>query len=490
MPFVDRRQELAALDRFYHRNSSGLLVLFGRRRVGKTELLSHWLETRGIDDQHAIFWTANTYSAASQLRDLAKQLVERDPGFARIAGSEFTFPDWTAAFNFIGDLAEKSATTLFVIIDEFTNILRNDPAMTSVLQTLWDHRLSRIPQLRLVLTGSMVSIIKKELLASNAPLYGRATAQIHLRPLPFGAMRQIYPSWPSDARLAAYAVCGGVPSYLGLLREGNNFENGLVEHGLTAGSIMMTDSQLILNEQLRDTQHYSSVLGAIASGFHDWGSIAKITQMEKTGLSSYIETLQMLELIEQRKPILADASDRKARYYVSDPFMRFYYRFVVPHTTAIMRGRIGLMLETLREQLRAFIGLYVFEEICRDWVEQQADLGALGFRPDVGQIGSYWQSAKQPRVALDVAAASVSKKRLFIGECKWGAGDVPRSVLTDLIERSSKMPQLADAASGWRADYALFARTGFTAATQSSARELGVRLVTLDEIEDALAGEV
>jgi len=490
MPFVDRRVELGALDRFYRRDSAGLLVLFGRRRVGKTELLSHWLETRAIGDQQAIFWTANTYNSASQLQSLTQELVWRDPTFARAAGADFAFPDWAAAFNFIGDLAQKSPATLVVIIDEFTNILRNDPDMTSVLQPLWDHRLSRIPQLRLVLTGSMVSLIKRELLAANAPLYGRATALMHLRPLPYGTMREIYPTWPGDARLAAYAVCGGVPAYLGLLREGECFETGLTEHALTAGSIMMTDPQLILNEQLRDTNHYASVLGAIASGFHDWGTIAKMTGLEKTGLSSYIDTLESLELVEQRKPILAAQSDRKARYYVADNFMRFYYRFAVPHTTAIMRGRLGLMRESLHEQLRAFIGLYVFEEVCRDWVAQQADLGKLGFRPDAGQIGAYWQSTREARVALDVAVANASEQRLFLGECKWGEGEVSRRVLTDLIERSRRMPQLADPESGWRADYALFAREGFTVATRDAARELGVRLVMLDEIEDALAAEV
>ena len=124
-------------------------------------------------------------------------------------------------------------------------------------------------------------------------------------------------------------------------------------------------------------------------------------------------------------------------------------------------------------------------------MEQQADLGKLGFRPDVGQIGAYWQSAKNARVALDVAAANLSEQRLFLGECKWGEGEVSRSILTDLILRSKKLPQLAGGAEpGWRADYALFARTGFTAATRLAARDLGVRLVTLEEIEEDLAAEV
>ena len=168
-------------------------------------------------------------------------------------------------------------------------------------------------------------------------------------------------------------------------------------------------------------------------------------------------------------------------YHISDPFLRFYYRFIVPHRTAIERGEIQGAVKKISEDLRAFIGTYVFEELCREWVYYEADRGRLGFLPE--QVGGFWTQRRGQAVQLDIVAASRHDKRLLIGEAKWGDKPVAREVLTDLIERSQRMPQVAQ---GWQTQYALFARAGFTEPTQALARELKSRLVDLDDLERAL----
>lgn len=483
MDFIDRKHELSALDAFHKRKQAGMLLLYGRRRVGKTLLLDHWVATRKISN--AIFWTASTYSLPVQLRQLSQTVIQHSPKLSSVLGENYSFPTWEAVFEFLAQLAGESSEPLVIILDEFTNVIKNEKAITSELQKAWDHTLSKVANLRLILTGSLVAIMEQEVVSAQSPLYGRATAHVHLRPLPFGTLRQIFPDWTTEERVAAYAVCGGIPAYLGLLREGRNFVEGLRDHCLTGGSIMLTDSLLLLGEQLRDANTYQSILAAIASGSHTWGEIAKMAGVTETGLGSYLGTLQNLEYINEQRPVLSEVRGRKTRYFLSDHFLRFYYRFIVPHTTTIMRGRTHLMIDKLRADLRSFIGLYVFEDICRDWTALKADEGQLGFKPT--EIGSYWIANKGEGFQLDVVAANRSAKRLFIGECKWGEGDIKNFVLTDLLTRAQKMPQVAH---GWQADYALFAREGFTEATQATAKALKIQLVTATQVEDDLVTEV
>lgn len=483
MKFVDRRLELKQLEAFYRREKAGLLVLYGRRRVGKTSLLSHWLEQQ-TTPQQTLFWTATTQGIQYQLRDFSQALMGLDPRLSHAPTPDFTFPTWDAAFGYLADLAalHTPRAPLVVVMDEFTYLVQSDPAIVSLLQRVWDHRLVRVNSLRLILSGSLVGIMEKKVLSGQSPLYGRATSLMRLRPLAFGSLAEIFPTWAPAERVAAYAICGGIPSYLALFAEAPSFTRGLRDHCLTPGSLFFNDAALLLNERLNDPFVYSSVLGAVASGFHAWADIARMASVPEHHLGHYLQTLQALGMVERRDPVLAEAGGRRGRYHVCDPFLRFYYRFLVPHRTALERGDMTRVTQTIHEDLRAFIGAYVFEELCREWVSVEAEQGSLGFLPE--QVGAYWHQ-KRPAVQLDVVAASRRDKRLFIGEAKWGDKPVAREVLTGLIERSQRMPLVAE---GWATQYALFARAGFTDATTVAAKTLGARLVTLEQIERTLTG--
>ena len=481
MKFVDRQRELQSLDDFHHTPAAGLFILYGRRRVGKTRLLSHWLESRHI--ANALYWTATTHGAAYQLRDFSQQLLRFDPRFQSPLAADFSFPDWEAALEHLAGLSETVTAPLLVILDEFTYLIRHEPALVSVLQKMWDLRLSRLPNLRLVLTGSMVGMMERDVLSYQAPLYGRATFMLKLRPLSFGVLTELFPDHTPAERVAIYAISGGVPAYLEYFTRARRISDALRDHCLTPGSIMLVDPHLILHDQLQDPHTYESVLWAIASGFHVWTEIAKMAGISEGSLGHYVKALQALDLIERRDPVLALAQARQGRYYVRDHFMRFYYRFIVPHITAIERGMLAPAVRAIGDDLRAFIGTYVFEELCREWVLVEAGQGNLGFTPEV--VGAYWRRSRSrgQGVQLDVVAASRRDKRLFIAEAKWGVGSVSRRILTDLVQRSQRMPQVKQ---GWQVQYGLFAREGFTPATQEEARRIGARLVDLEELEQTL----
>jgi hypothetical protein len=477
--FVGRHIELHALDRFLQAPQAGLAILYGRRRVGKTALLEHWLSH---GPRESLYWTATMKGAAALLRDLSQAVLRSDQGFTAPVPESFTFPSWEAALDRLGDIAEASPKPYVVVLDEFTYLLAAYPPVASVLQVAWDRRLSKIKSLRLILTGSSIGLIERHVLAVTAPLYGRASFVLQLHPLPYGTFVEVFSDWSADERVAAYAVTGGVPAYLAPLTRGKNFVQGLRDHALVPGSLYLNDPLLLLHEQLQDTAAYVSILQAIARGAHTWTDIAREALIAPNHVGYYVKNMEALRLVSGRVPVLAGPAQRRrgARYHIQDPFLRFYFRFVEPHLSDLERGRAGRAVQTIREDLRAFVGKYVFEELCRDWVIEAADAGAIDFLPET--TGSYWAQTDQP-VELDIVAASRRAKRLLIGEAKWGDKPVAEKTLIELITRSQRMPQVAQ---GWRTDYVLFARKGFTPALTRLAETRGVQLVTLVDIENQL----
>ena len=479
MKFVGRHRELQTLENFYQSTNAGLLILYGRRRIGKTRLVTHFLEQH--QDTPVFYWMATTHNEAYQLRDFSQAIMQHDPRMSGSPTEGFSFSSWEQALHHLADVIALSDQPQLVVLDEFTYLLRNEPAISSVFQKVWDHRLSTIPQFKLILTGSLIGMMAREVFSYQAPLYGRATAQIRLRPLPFSAVQELLPGRQADERVAIYGVTGGVPAYLEIFTRTSDFVSALRDHCLVSGSMMMSDPAVILYEQLQEPQTYESVLSAVASGFHQWSDIARMSGVSKTALGHYLKILQELDFIERREPVRAKPRSKSGRYFVQDHFLRFYYRFVVPQMGAIERGYQEAAANKIDAELRPFLGAYVFEELCREWVWAAAMAGQLDFVPEF--VGSYWRTYRGKGVQLDVVAAAPREKRLLIGEAKWGRGSLSRSLLPDLIKRSQRMPQVAE---GWATQYALFAREGFTDALQKEAQETNTLLISLKEIEGTL----
>jgi len=494
--FVDRRRELAVLDRFCNRRGAGLLVVYGRRRIGKTKLLTHWIEQRFPSEKsgQAFYWMATTHSAAYQLSDFTDEIFKHAPP-SGIPSRGFAFKTWEDAFDYIGHLAEtrKAHGPFVAILDEFTFLVQSDENVASLLQRAWDSRLSKIPTLRLIISGSLVGMMERNVLAAQAPLYGRAAEILKLRPLEFGTLVEIFPEWSAAERVAAFAVCGGIPAYLGLFAQAKIFTDGLKNYALAPNSILFTDSSLLLHERLGDTAIYESVLSVIARGEHEWSQISERAKMNDDSLGYYLQTLQSLEWVKRDDPVMTRSSGRRGgrrgRYYLNDPFLRFYYRFIVPNRAALQRGLVGRTVETLVDDLRGFIGTYVFEDLCRDWVLVQAEAGRLGWQPE--EYGSYWRRKKNERVQLDVVAVSSRAKRLLVGEAKWTEAPIGRGILTDLVERSKRLVIKSSDEDTWGSgsayltEYVYFSRAGFTAAARAEAKQMRATLVDLAMVEKA-----
>jgi len=469
MDFIDREIELNLLDDLYHRPGAQLLILYGRRRIGKTRLLTHWLS--GLEERH-LYWVATQTSATNQLRAFSQTLFQfLSPG-ARI-DPMFSYASWEAAFDEVQRVAARER--LVLILDEFTYVMQADPEVPSIIQHVWDHQLKEGSAVFLILTGSLAGMIQRHVLDYQAPLYGRATGRIRLQALPFGALAELMPRYRPDQRVAVYAITGGVPGYVELFDDRLTITENLRQRIVTPANVMLGDAVFLLHEQLDEPRNYMAIIEAIAAGYHTLSDIATMAGIPRSNIVKYLGVLRELGYVERQVPatVRRPERSRKGRYVIVDPYLRFYFRFLSPNLSFIERGMVEQAISLMRDHLIDFIGTHTFEELCRDWVAVQADLGALPFLPE--RIGGFWSQQAQ----VDVVAVNWRTKDILLGECKWGTDEVGRSVIRILVGKTDKV--LPD--EGWSVHYAFFARRGFTDAARAEAAALDATLVTLEQLE-------
>jgi len=474
--FVDRQEELAFLNAVLTRQRptpAQFILLYGRRRVGKTVLLRHWAEQAGVP---SIYWAAEKEPAMLQRRKLFARVLGVEPAQAP------TFDSWDACWQALAAVLSHRRSIL--ILDEFTYAAESDPAMLSALQHAWDQHLKQLP-LTLVLCGSHVHAMET-LQARQSPLFGRLTGQWHLRALPFASLREFLPHWSVEERVAAYAAVGGIPAYLEWLDPERTLSDNIREVMLAPGSMFVAEPAFLLYDEVREPATHLAILKAIGAGAHTLDEISNTALIGKAHLSAYLARLSDLYLVERRLPAtVAPAKRRQARtgrYHLTDPYFRFYFRFIAPHYSELPY-RAEPILTHVREELRAFVGLTGFEDLCRQWVTQQSRAGQLPFEAEV--VGSHWSRDVQ----VDVVAVNWREKALLLGECKWGTDAVGRDVIRELLEvKTAKVLRtLPEDGQGWRVTHAFFARAGFTDAARAEAETHGALLVNLERLDDALS---
>lgn len=469
MSLFAREMELTLLDDLHQREGAQLLILYGRRRIGKTALVTYWGETI---DTPCLYWMATQTSAVNQLRNFSQALLHfLNPNVP--VNPTFTYSSWEAAFSEAARAAEKERFIL--VLDEITYVIQSDSEVPSLIQKAWDHQLKN-SKIFLILTGSLAGIIQRAALDYKAPLYGRATARLKLQPLSFGALTDMLPNYSCEQRVAVYTITGGVPAYIELFDDRLNILQNLQKRIVTPTNVMLSDAVFLLHEQLDDPRNYAAVLDAIAAGYHRLSEIATMAGIGRSNITKYVGILRELGYVERVVPatIRRPEKSRQGRYVITDPYLRFYYRFLAPHRGAIEQGRIKQATALLYDHLLDFIGTHTFEELSRNWVEMAAEMGSFPFLPE--RTGSFWSKKAQ----IDVVAINWRTKDILLGECKWGGKDVGRSVIEKLIK---KTPLVLPTQGKWRVHYAFFARHGFTAEAKELANVHQAQLITIRELE-------
>jgi len=477
--FVNRRRELEQLNRFIEQPDAQFVAVYGRRRVGKTTLLTTWANRTGLP---TLYWVAKRDPEETLMADLARTVYAWERGLD-YADTDVRPRSWEAVLRMISQAIGTQRA--IVILDELPYALQQAPGLGSHIQAAWDH-LFKNSQALLFLSGSHIGIMT-DLMTYQAPLYGRLTAQFPVVPLSFADTRDFLPGYDIYKRLAVYAILGGVPAYLERWDSQDTLAGNVTRLFLQRTGWFRNEPLVLISDLTqRETVNYEAILKAIADGRHSRENIAAFTAIPAPSLSHYLPRLLELKLIERRVPATVPLAklrtSKQSRYYLCDPFLRFYYRFIDPNLHLIERGLTNRLWKMMEHNFRAFVALS-FEELCRDWTLSQAQADALPFAPD--NVGSHWSS----EVQVDVVVIAWREKRILLGECKWGDRPVGRAVISELVGGKTPLVLrgLPDKGEGWTVHYALFARSGFTDAAQAEAAKVGATLVNLEQIERDLA---
>tara|TARA_R110002126_G_scaffold65118_6_gene166298 strand:- start:839 stop:2188 length:1350 start_codon:yes stop_codon:yes gene_type:complete len=328
--FVGRDRELAVLEELVDSGDPEFFVLYGRRRVGKTELLQQLCEGR-----RAVYFLAAQVREKDNLRAFRDALKEGlgDPLLGTIE-----FPDWSAALGFAAERAGDER--LVLVLDEFPYLCESTKGLPSQLQKFWDTR-GKKSSLMLVLCGSQVSFMEKEVLAERSPLFGRRTGQRRLAPLEPHEALAFHPTWSVRDRVLTYGILGGMPAYLRRFRESRSIEANLMAEVLRPEGYLFDEVNFLLRTELSSPATYNSILAAVAQGCDRVGDIALHVGVDSTTAGKYLHVLRELQLIARDIPITDPdpLRSRKGRYRIADRFLAFHFRHVQPNVSLIHAGR-------------------------------------------------------------------------------------------------------------------------------------------------------
>ena len=459
--FINRETELKLLEERYASDQAELFVLYGRRRVGKTELLTQFCQ-----DKRHIFFVADL-DVEPVLRAALSAAVN-----AELLGPEAAsavYPSWQDIFLLLARHAQKER--LIVVLDEFTCLVDAHPPLASTLQRLWDSDL-RHGKLMLILCGSCIGMMEKAILGYNAPLYGRRTGQYMLEPLGFHDARHFFPTYDLADQVRAFAIFGGTPAYLRAVSASQPLLANVGQQVLTRGTFLHDEVRFLLQQELREPRNYFAILEAIASGRTRLNEIKQATGL--SGVSAYLDTLQGLRLVERVVPSTESKAHKSRRgiYRLRDHFSRFWFRFVHPNRTLLERGGAQIVLDTLvTPQLDSFTAL-IFEEICHQFLWRLGLAGKLPLLPL--RIGGWWRASEE------IDAVVMGQDAALLAECKWTARPIGVDVLRNLERKASLVRKELNTQ---RLFFGLCARGGFTPQVEEQAAQRDdVFLFDLDRI--------
>ena len=464
--FIGRGSELDFLESCYASHAAQLVVVYGRRRVGKTELLAHFAMGR----DH-VFFAAPSATREEQLAAFSRQMFAAGAPAGRYLRQ---YPDWESALSDIAELpAAADGSRRLVIIDEFPYLVRSDKSLPSVLQHLWDHTL-KDSNVMFVLCGSAMSFIEKEVLSEKSPLYGRATGILKVDPMPYWDAARFFPSYDAPSQALTYAVLGGVPHYLAQFDPDEDVATNIRQRILRRGSALYSEVEFLVREEFREPATYNTILTAVALGATQLNDIAQRTMLSAQTLSVYLRNLIEVSIVEREFPVDARPVERskamRGLYQLSDNFFRFWYSFVAPNRSDLEMGDVdGVWRYDIEPALHDFAAS-PFERICTDWLRRQNMQGKLGFRAN--RIGRWWDG----KAEIDVVATDHSGDHLLAGECKFRNKPVDVPILRDLQTKALRL-------AGAERSFILFSLSGFTDRLRDlAAQDPSIRLVGVADL--------
>ena len=375
MRFIGRKNELHTLNTEYNRNSS-FVVIYGRRRVGKTTLIKEFLKNKT-----AFYYLATEELESQSMKRLAN-VIARTTKNTLLQKIEFT--DWLDLFQLIADYKPEEKKVL--VIDEFPYLVRTNSAFPSILQNAWDEFL-KDSNVMLILSGSLIGMMQKHVLSYDSPLYGRRTAQMRLTPLPFTSIYETQ-NLPFEQAVEQFALTGGVLKYLEFFEDGRPLEEQLKDAVFSKNGFLYEEPNFLLKSEFLTAVNYFSIIKTIADGNHKLGKIASALGQESSSLTPYLSTLSDLGFIEKRTPITEKNPEksRKGLYFIADNFLRFWFCYVYPYKGELELDNMKIVLDEIHKDFKEKFVAFAYEDICKDVFAKLCSNNAISFVPS--RIGS------------------------------------------------------------------------------------------------------
>ncbi len=468
MAFFNRRDELEALEQRWASQRGELVIVFGRRRVGKSRLITHWGEQR----RH-LYYEATAGSERDQLDDIGREI-------ARVSGrrvyEEQPLTSWRAVFAAFEELLEGGP--ILIALDEFQFLARRNAEIGSLINGLIE-RHKDDANLRLLLAGSDVSFFEQEVVGYAGISYGRRTGSLRLEPFVWSGIEPFVPGWGVEDRIRAWAVYGGMPYYLDEIDPAGDLGENIWRTILVPDGLLRNEPEFLLAQEsrIRERDTYMSTLRAIAAGHTRLGEIGQRIQRRPNDARSFLETLEDMRLVRRRYPVTMRAGT-KVFYAITDPFLRFWFRFVAPYESRLQSRESARrhLHETVLPALDEFVSRDAFEEVCHRW--------ALEHIPGAVEVGRWWGSKRvrtvdglrTRRYEADVAAIDADGRVIALGSCKWSA----RAHDTAELDKLQIVAQMLDIG---RPPMYFFDRTGFSERLREIGRERSdVHLISTTEM--------
>lgn len=421
MDFIDRLKEKDKLKSAISSLPTGLTVVYGRRRIGKSTLL------RKVITDRDIYFLADRSEASHQREVCAKIIAQKITDFDKV-----NYPDWE---TLLIALNHRTSDSFCLCLDEFPYLVEQSEELPSVLQKLLDEKILRY---NILICGSSQNMMYGLIFDKKSPLYGRAKEILKLLPLKLPYIEHALHLKDIDA-ITEYAVWGGIPRYWELRENSRTFEEALWKNVFSTDGILYEEPYQLLQDDMKDIVKASTILSFIAAGSNRISEIASRAGEVATNLSRPIKKLIDLGLIEKETPFGADHSNsKKSLYKISDQFLAFYYRFVVPNISFINLERRKPLEIDLQNNLNGFISGF-WEKICRDAVTGNELFGRI-----FGEASRWWGSVKTAegfrQLEIDILAETLDGKAILVGECKWTNPEIAEVLIKELNDKISYLP--------------------------------------------------
>ncbi|MCL2833477.1 MAG: ATP-binding protein [Treponema sp.] len=462
--FYGRDNELKELNLLYRRTGFKFIVVYGRRRVGKSSLIQKFIEDGSKPN---ISFMAFEQNNKLNLEAFSEAILAKYSAAKKYLSS---FDSWDKALGYIAEQSGKQKLVLF--IDEFPYLANANKAISSILQKNIDG-IFRNTNITLILCGSSMSFMENQVLGSKSPLYGRRNAQFKIEPFDYYESALFFELFSNEEKAVAYGAAGGIPLYLYRLKSHGSIENGIINEFLIKNGTLYEEPRNLLMQELREPSVYNAIIKSIAGGATRQNEIAVISGEENNKISKYLNRLIALHLIKKEFPVI-NAQERNSLYRLSDNMLKFWYRFVLNNITNIESGMSGYIYrEKIHPQLSDYMG-FIFEDICIQYMKRQNKVMALPFVFD--SIGRWWGNNPLEKKQQEIDMVAISGKTAIFGECKW-KDIIGADVFHNLKQKAEMFKQFN------KKYYFIFAKGGFSDSLRKIAEEdNNIQLISLEDI--------